>query len=59
MANYYTFDDLKKKLIDSGNKYDMEKIERAYEYAEFLHEGQFRKSGEPYTCFRQGSPHSE
>ena len=48
MANYYTFDDLKKKLIDSGNKYDLEKIERAYEYAEFLHDGQFRKSGEPY-----------
>ena len=48
MAGYYTFNDLKKKLIDSGNKYDMEKIERAYEYAAFLHEGQFRKSGEPY-----------
>lgn len=50
MADYYTFNDLKKKLIDSGNKYDMEKIERAYEYAEFLHDGQFRKSGEPYIC---------
>ncbi len=48
MADYYTFDDLKKKLIESGNKYDIEKIERAYEYAAFLHEGQFRKSGEPY-----------
>ena len=48
MADYYTFDDLKAKLINSGNKYDMEKIQRAYEYAAFLHEGQFRKSGEPY-----------
>jgi len=48
VADYYTFNDLKKKLVDSGNKYDFEKIERAYEYAAFLHEGQFRKSGEPY-----------
>ena len=48
MADFYTFDDLKRKLIDSGYKYDIEKIERAYEYAAMLHEGQFRKSGEPY-----------
>ena len=48
MADYYTFSDLKKKLTDSGNKYDLEKIERAYDYAAFLHDGQFRKSGEPY-----------
>lgn len=48
MADYYTFEDLKKKLISSGNKYDMEKIESAYVYAARLHDGQFRKSGEPY-----------
>ena len=48
MADYYTFEDLKKKLLSSGNKYDLEKIKIAYEYAAMLHEGQFRKSGEPY-----------
>ncbi len=35
-------------LSSTGKKYDIEKIERAYEYAEQLHEGQFRLSGEPY-----------
>ena len=41
-----------KKLLDllrvTGKKYDLEKIQRAYEYAADLHEGQFRASGEPY-----------
>ena len=41
-----------KKLIDllrvTGKKYDLEKIQKAYEYAAALHEGQFRASGEPY-----------
>ena len=41
-----------KKLIDllrvTGKKYDLEKIQRAYDYAAELHEGQFRASGEPY-----------
>ena len=36
------------KLIASGKKYDIEKIKMAGEYAEALHEGQFRVSGEPY-----------
>ena len=36
------------KLIASGKKYDIEKIKMAGEYAESLHEGQFRVSGEPY-----------
>ena len=31
-----------------GKKYDIEKIEKAYEYARDLHEGQFRASGEAY-----------
>ncbi len=35
-------------LKATGKKYDAEKIERAYEYARQLHEGQFRLSGEPY-----------
>ncbi|MBQ8408855.1 MAG: bifunctional (p)ppGpp synthetase/guanosine-3',5'-bis(diphosphate) 3'-pyrophosphohydrolase [Clostridia bacterium] len=41
-----------KKLMDllrvTGKKYDLEKIQKAYEYAAELHEGQFRASGEPY-----------
>ena len=40
--------DLSAHLISTGKKYDLEKIERAYRYAEKLHEGQFRQSGEPY-----------
>ena len=35
-------------LKASGKKYDLEKIINAYLYADELHEGQFRKSGEPY-----------
>ena len=36
-------------LKATGKRYDMEKIERAYEYAKALHEGQFRMSGDPYV----------
>ena len=36
------------KLLETGKKYDVEKIKRAGDYAESLHEGQFRMSGEPY-----------
>ncbi len=35
-------------LKATGKKYDIEKIENAYEYARALHEGQFRASGEEY-----------
>ncbi len=35
-------------LRGTGKKYDYEKIERAYDYADGLHAGQFRLSGEPY-----------
>lgn len=35
-------------LRATGKKYDIEKIERAYEYARTLHDGQFRASGEAY-----------
>ena len=41
-----------KRLLDmlaaTGKNYDIEKIQRAYEYANVLHEGQFRQSGEEY-----------
>ena len=40
------------RLLDllrvTGKKYDLDKIKRAYEYANELHQGQFRQSGEPY-----------
>ena len=36
------------KLVETGKKYDIEKIRSAGDYAESLHEGQFRISGEPY-----------
>lgn len=35
-------------LKATGKKYDIEKIEKAYEYARVLHDGQFRASGEEY-----------
>ncbi len=43
-----TVNELLETLEASGKKYDMEKIRQAGEYAEALHEGQFRVSGEPY-----------
>lgn len=46
MAN--NISDLMSKLAATGYSYDFEKIMQAYEYAKQLHEGQFRKSGEPY-----------
>ena len=45
-----TFEDLKVKLQSSKHQYDIDKITVAYEYAEAMHEGQYRKSGEPYIC---------
>lgn len=44
----FTVDQLLEKLKNSGRKYDIEKIKEAGKYAEALHEGQFRVSGEPY-----------
>ncbi|MBE6713122.1 MAG: bifunctional (p)ppGpp synthetase/guanosine-3',5'-bis(diphosphate) 3'-pyrophosphohydrolase [Ruminococcaceae bacterium] len=35
-------------LQESGKRYDTEKIQRAFYYAEEAHRGQFRKSGEEY-----------
>ena len=35
-------------LRATGKKYDVEKIQQAFEYANALHEGQFRASGEAY-----------
>ena len=41
-------DDLLSDLSAYGKPYNMEKIRDAYEYAKMLHEGQRRRSGEPY-----------
>lgn len=35
-------------LEKTGKRYDIEKIKRAFEYADALHAGQLRASGEPY-----------
>ena len=43
-----TIDRLLGMLKLTGKKYNIPKIEKAYEYARDLHEGQFRNSGEPY-----------
>ena len=42
------FDELKHSLESTGKNYDIEKIERAYNYARTLHAGQYRASGEEY-----------
>ena len=42
-------------VIDKNDKtYDYEKIKRAFLYAQELHEGQFRLSGEPYISHPKG-----
>lgn len=42
------FDRLRVLLSENPTKYDIPKIEKAYLFAEKLHEGQYRVSGEPY-----------
>ena len=36
------------QILEINNKYDIEKIGRAFDVAAKMHEGQMRKSGEPY-----------
>ena len=43
-----TYDQLLKTLKSNGRKYDLDKIYSAYKYAESIHQGQMRESGEPY-----------
>lgn len=42
------YENLLQTLNATGKNYNLEKIKKAYEFAKQLHEGQFRKSGEPY-----------
>ena len=37
-------------VIEKNERYDLEKIKKAFLYAKELHAGQFRLSGEPYVC---------
>ena len=44
------FDELLQIINNTGREYDVTAIQRAYEFSRNKHEGQFRKSGEPYVC---------
>jgi len=44
------FDELLQIINNTGREYDVSAIQRAYEFSRDKHEGQFRKSGEPYVC---------
>ena len=48
VAHYQDFTELQKILSQSSNVYDMEKIEKAYKFAEVSHGDQRRVSGIPY-----------
>ena len=48
VAHYQDFSELENILESSNNSYDMEKIRRAYEFAESSHGDQRRVSGIPY-----------
>ena len=50
MANYMTYEDLKKAVADTGRPYDMQMLDKAYALADKAHAGQNRRSGEPYIC---------
>ena len=45
-----TYEQLKQEMVESGRPYDFELVDRAYALAAAAHEGQFRRSGEPYIC---------
>ena len=45
--NIVTYDDLL-NLIESYNPEELERVKKAYQFAYLMHEGQVRKSGEPY-----------
>ena len=42
------FKDLLDAVYENNPKADLELLEEVYRFAEDLHKGQFRKSGEPY-----------
>lgn len=48
VAHYQDYSELENILLSSNNQYDMEKIRKAYEFAESSHGDQRRVSGIPY-----------
>lgn len=49
MSDLETFKEIKELLItQKHSQEDIEQVEKAYRFAEKLHDGQFRASGEPY-----------
>ena len=44
------FESLKEAMRQSGRTYELEPIQKAFEMAYKAHDGQFRRSGEPYIC---------
>ena len=44
------FESLKQAILQSGRVYELEPIQKAFEMAYKAHDGQFRRSGEPYIC---------
>lgn len=44
----HSFDDIISACDESGKKYDIDALKKAYDFAEKAHEGQYRKSGERY-----------
>ena len=52
MANYITYDDLKKAVIDTGRPYDLEMLDKAFALADAAHEGQLRRSASPISVTR-------
>ena len=45
-----TYEMLKQEMVESGRPYDFELVDRAYALADAAHNGQRRRSGEPYIC---------
>ncbi len=45
---YHSYDDLVNLIANSGKEYDTKLIEQAYLFANKAHDGQVRKSGQPY-----------
>ena len=44
----HTFQDVLNAIQNGGKHYNLDEIRKAYDFAATAHEGQFRKSGEPY-----------
>lgn len=48
MSHQVGYDDLIKVVLENNPQANSVMIEEAYEFAREMHEGQYRKSGEPY-----------